>query len=808
MNVTLNWLKTYIDFDFPPDELAERLTMLGVEVESVKQLGAALKGVVVGKVTSIKPHPNADKLVLCQVDIGEADALQIVCGAPNVSEGMFAPVATIGTELPTDITIKRAKLRGEESHGMLCSEKELGLAAQLASAYSKSDEAAGLMELSSDLSLGAPLTEALGLDDVVFELEITPNRPDCLSLIGVAREIRAETGNNLKLPQVDLQEEGTDIRELTSVTIDAPDLCPRYAARVIRGVKIGESPTWLKQRLESIGVGVINNIVDVTNFVLMEYGQPLHAFDYDKLRENRIVVRRAAEGEQITTLDEEERNLTSDMLVIADAEKPVALAGVMGGYDSEITETTCDVLLESANFQPSSVRATAKKLGIHTEASYRFERGADPETVIPALDRAAQMIVELAGGTVCKGIIDVYPGKSEPFRIKLRSERVNFILGTVLETSEIEQILSRLGFDVESSQSEENVYLVTVPSFRSDITREIDLTEEIARVHGYDNIPTTLPKGGIPVPVPNISVEVRRRIKYFLLGAGMMEAVNYSFNHPNCFDKIRLAADNPLRQALQLKNPLSPEMSVLRTTLLPSLLENAQHNHNHQINNIAFFETSTVFIQGEEPARVAGILAGEIGDGVYGNPYRPPDFFDIKGIVEGILEVCGINDYTFKKTEDPTFHPGRNAEVLLADRRIGILGEAHPTVQENYELPYKAYLFEFDLETLADAADFSKRFEPIPIYPSVLRDLAIVVNEDMQSDVPIEFIYSTGGGLVESVRLFDVYVGDQVPEGKKSLAYTITYHSATDTLTDKAVNDLHNKVVKRLNQELGAELRM
>ncbi|MDE0317035.1 MAG: phenylalanine--tRNA ligase subunit beta [Candidatus Poribacteria bacterium] len=798
MNVTLNWLKTYINFNFSPDELAERLTMLGIEVESVKQLGAALEGVVVGKVTSIKPHPNADKLVLCQVDIGETNALQIVCGAPNVCEGMFAPVATIGTELPTGITIKRAKLRGEESHGMLCSEKELGI----------SDEAAGLMELSSDLSIGSPLTEALGLDDTVFELEITPNRPDCLSMIGVAREIRAETGNDLKLPHVALQEDEADINELTSVTIDAPDLCPRYAARVIRGVKIGESPAWLKQRLESIGVGVINNIVDITNFVLMEYGQPLHAFDYHKLAENRIVVRRAAEGEQITTLDEEERKLTPDMLVIADAEKPVALAGIMGGYDSEITEATCDVLLESANFQPSSVRATAKKLGINTEASYRFERGADPEAVIPALDRAAQLIMELAGGTICEGIIDVYPGQREPLQIQLRAERVNFILGTELEADEIVQILSRLGFGIEASQSEENMYQVTVPSFRGDITREIDLIEEIARVHGYDNIPTALPKGDIPIPPPNISVEVRKRIKHFLLGSGMMETVNYSFSHPNCFDKIGLAADNPLRQALQLKNPLSPEMSILRTTLLPSLLDNAQYNHNHQIDNIALFEISTVFIQAEEPARVAGILAGEIGGGVYGNPYRHPDFFDIKGVVEGTLEVCGITDYTFNKTDDLTFHPGRNAEVLLEGARIGIFGEAHPTVLESYELPYKAYLFELDLEALANAADFSKRFEPIPIYPSVLRDLAIVVNEDMQSDVPIALIYSTGGELVESVRLFDVYVGDQVPEGKKSLAYTITYHSATETLTDKAVNDLHDKVVKRLHEELGAELRM
>ena len=827
MNVTLNWLKNYIDFEFSPSELADRLTMLGIEVESVKRLGAELEGVVVGSVGAIKPHPNADKLVLCQVDIGESEELQIVCGAPNVREGMLAPVATIGTTLPIGLTIKRAKLRGEISQGMLCSEKELGLSAQLASAYNMAEDAAGLMELPTDTPLGTPLSEALGLDDVVFELEITPNRPDCLSLIGVAREIRAETGNALKLPQVDFNEDETDIRELTSVTIEAPDLCPRYAARVIRDVKVGESPAWLQQRLESVGVGVINNIVDITNFVLMEYGQPLHAFDYHKLTENRIVVRRAAAGENITTLDEIDRELTSDMLVIADAEKPVALAGIMGGYDSEITETTSDVLLESAYFNPSSIRATAKALGVSTEASYRFERGADPGIVLAALDRAAQLITEFAGGTICKGIIDVYPGSppvtgkggEQPLtEIQLRPERVNFILGTTLDTSEMVQILSDLGFDLKANGTgnyqageETSPLQVTVPTFRSDITREIDLIEEIARVYGYDNIPTTLPKGDIPVPAPNPNTEVRKRIKHFLLAAGMMEAINYSFCAPNCFDKIRLNADDPLRRTLKLQNPLSPEMSVLRTTLLPSLLDNAQRNRNHQIDTIALFEIGSVFIHNgeqKEPERVTGILAGQVGDGVYSNPYREPDFYDIKGLVEGILEVCSIVDYTLQKTDAPTFHPGRNAAVLSNNKQIGIFGEAHPEVLENYDLPYKAYLFDFDMEALVDTAIFAKRFEPIPVYPKVERDLAIVVDKELLSDMPTALIYTTGGELVESVRLFDVYEGEQVQEGKKSLAYAITYHSATETLTDKAVNALHDKVVKRLNQELGAELRM
>ena len=798
MNVTLKWLKNYIDFEFSASELADRLTMLGIEVESVKQPGAELEGVVVGSVNAIKPHPNADKLVLCQVDIGETEELQIVCGAPNVREGMYAPVATIGTTLPIGLTIKRAKLRGETSQGMLCSEKELTL----------SEDAAGLMELLTDIPIGTPLATALGLDDTLFELEITPNRPDCLSLIGVAREIRAETGNPLKLPKVDFSEDATDVQEVTSVTIEAPDLCPRYAARVIRGVKVGESPAWLQQRLESVGIGVINNIVDITNFVLMEYGQPLHAFDYHKLAENRIVVRRAGAGETLTTLDEEDRKLTPDMLVIADAEKPVALAGVMGGYDSEITEATCDVLLESAYFNPSSIRATAKAFGMSTEASYRFERGADPGIVLAALDRAAQLITELAGGTICKGIVDVYPGKQPLTEIQLRPERVNFVLGTEIESTTMEEILTRLGFDVETSG---RVYRVTVPTFRSDITREIDLIEEIARVYGYDNIPTTLPKGDIPVPALDRKVEVRRRIKQFLLAAGMMEAVNYSFSDPNSFDKIRFAADNPLRNASPLQNPLSPEMSVLRTTLLPGLLDNAQRNRNHQIDTIALFEIGNVFIRNggqQEPERVSGVLAGQVGDGVSSNPYRQPDFYDIKGIVEGGLEVCGISDYTLQKTDAPTFHPGRNAAVLFGGRQIGIFGEAHPEVLENYDLPYKAYLFELDMEALTDAAIFAKRFEPISVYPKVERDLAIVVDKETLSDMPTELIYKTGGEWVESVRLFDVYEGEQVPEGKKSLAYAITYLSASETLTDKAVNALHDKIVKRLNQELGAKLRM
>ena len=483
-------------------------------------------------------------------------------------------------------------------------------------------------------------------------------------MIGVAREISVVTENSLRLPNVNVQQGLTDINNLTSVTIEAPDLCPRYAARVIRGVKIAPSPTWLQRRLEAIGVGTINNIVDITNYVLMEYGQPLHAFDYHRLTENRIVVRRAKPGETLKTIDAEERELTPDMLVIADAETPVALAGVMGGFDSEITDQTVDVLLESAYFHPPSIRKTSKVLGMHTEASHRFERGADPEGVIPALNRAAQLIAEIAGGEICAGIVDVYPGKREAINIKLRPERANFVLGTDIAPDEMRDILTRLGFTVSDT------FEVTAPTFRPDVGQEIDLVEEIARVYGFNNIPTTLPRGDIPIPKVVPKEDLRERVKMYLLQCGMMEAMNYAFYHPDVFDRIRLESTDPLRQAVQIANPLSEDQSIMRTTLLPSLLANAQRNRNHQINDVQFFECSKVFISNgmdeypNEPERVAGIIAGNLGAGVYGDPLRPADFFDIKGVVEGMLDRCGLSDYTITHTDHPSLPsrtPGRNS---------------------------------------------------------------------------------------------------------------------------------------------------
>ena len=797
MNVSIKWLKEYVDFDLSPEALSERLLMLGMEIESIKQLGEGLDRVVVGRINTVDKHPQADKLVLCNVDVGSGADAQVVCGAPNAREGLVAPVALVGAQLPNGLTIKRAKIRGEESQGMLCSEQELAI----------SDEASGLMELPDETQIGAPIVEALGLDDVVLELEITPNRPDCLSMIGVAREISVITENSLRLPAVNVQQGLTDINNLTNVTIEAPDLCPRYAARVIRGVKIAPSPTWLQRRLEAIGVGTINNIVDITNYVLMEYGHPLHAFDYHQLTENRIVVRRAKPGETLKTIDAEERELTPDMLVIADAENPVALAGVMGGFDSEITDQTVDVLLESAYFHPPSIRKTSKVLGMHTEASHRFERGADPEGVIPALNRTTQLIAEIAGGEICAGIVDVYPSKREALNIKLRPERANFVLGTEIAPDDMCDILTRLGFTVSDT------FEVTAPTFRPDVGQEIDLVEEIARVYGFDNIPTTLPRGDIPIPKVVPKEDLRERVKMYLLQCGMMEAMNYAFYHPDVFDRIRLESTDPLRQAVQIANPLSEDQSIMRTTLLPSLLANAQRNRNHQINDVQFFECSKVFIPNgtdeypNEPERVAGIIAGNLGAGVYGDPLRPADFFDIKGVVEGMLGRCGVSNYTITHTDHPAFHPGRRAEIHVEDKALCVFGEAHPEVMENYDLPHEAYLFELDFERLVDVVEPMKQFEPIPIYPSVNRDLAIVLDADTPASRPTEVIRSAGGELVSGLHLFDVYTGEQVPEGKKSLAFAIEYRSTTETLTDEIVDRIHGGILEQLERELGAILR-
>jgi len=795
MKVSIKWLRDYIDFDLSADELAYKLTMAGLEVDSVEKLDSGLDKVIVGKIVNVRQHPNANKLVLCDVDAG-AETLQIVCGAPNTREGMAAPLALVGAELPSGMEIRAAKVRGQSSYGMLCSEKELGF----------SEDAAGLMDLSSELKAGTPLAEALGLDDTVLDIDLTPNRPDCLSILGVARELSVITGNPLRKPQITITEGDREASSLTSVTILAPDLCPRYAARIIRGVKVTPSPAWMQQRLEAVGLRGINNVVDVTNYVLMELGHPLHAFDYNLLAENRIVVRRACPGEEIVTIDEETRQLTDEMLVIADAEKPVAVAGVMGGFDSEVTEATTDVLLESAYFNPVNIRKTSKSLGMHTDASHRFERGMDIEGLITAIDRAAQLIQELAGGEICKHTVDAYPVKFDRQKIRLRPERVNFVLGTDIPADKMKEILVGLDFEVSDD------WEVTVPTFRPDVTREIDLVEEIARIYGYDNIPFALPTGDIPLAETNAKVVLREKVRTVMLDCGLTEAINYSFYSPKAFDLMYLPEDSAYRNVMRLKNPLSEEQSIMRTTLIPSLLENVRWNINHQVDDVKLFELSSTYHpeeEGELPHErelIAGAISGSTGAGTWVDSKREADFFDIKGIVEVLLEELGLFEYEVKPTEHPTLHPARNAELCVKGESVGILGEVHPDVLDNYDIQQRVYIFELDFDILTKLADTKKYFKPISQYPSVSRDIAIIVSTDVTSGEATDIIQTAGGELITYIKLFDVYTGKPIPEGKKSLAYSIDFQ-ADRTLTDEEVDEIRLKIISKLEKEIGAELR-
>lgn len=805
MLVSLEWLKEYVDFDLSPQDLAEALTMVGLEVEEI--INTSIEGldkVVVGKIIDCKPHPNANKLSLCLVDKGSGDTVSVVCGAPNARKGLLSPLALVGAELPDGFKIEVAKIRGEESYGMLCSEKELKLG----------NDADGIMELPNDFIPGTPIVSALGLNDVIFNIELTSNRSDCLSIMGIAREVSAITGNPLKKPKITFSEANTKASDLTSVTISAPDLCRRYAARLVLGAKIAPSPFWMRRRLESVGLRAINNVVDVTNYVLMELGHPLHAFDFEKLSGKRIIVRRARPKEYITTLDEIERTLTPDMLVIADAEKPVAVAGVMGGLGSDVTDETTNIFIESAYFNPVSISKTSKSLGMHTEASHRFERGTDIEGLITALNRTAQLIQKLAGGDICRGIVDTYPVPYEKIEVKLRPKRANSILGTDLEPKDMARLLESIEFKVRNDNDD---LLVTVPSFRPDVSREIDLIEEIARLYGYDNIPVTMPASEIPYESDLESLNEKKilykeKVRNALNACGLTEVLNYSFHDPSAFDRLELEADSMFRNALILRNPISENQSVIRTTLIPGLLSNISYNLNRRTNDIRIFEIGRVFHpregkkQPDEPEYISGAITGQFNSKIWNQQTRSVDFYDIKGAIESILEVFGIKNYTFSTTSKPPFLNGRCAEVIIENKTLGIFGEIRRSVLDKHDIDQDVYAFELEFDKLLKYASFAT-FQQLPIYPSVYRDVSLVLDFNvLHSDIE-EAIRSIGGKLILSVNLFDVYKGKQIPENKKSLAYAIEYYSPDRTLTDEEVDEIHERIINGLNQKFGAELR-
>jgi phenylalanyl-tRNA synthetase beta chain len=811
MRVSYQWLKEYIDLSgVSPEELAELMTRGGIEIDTVEQRNQGVSNVVVGHVLEKEKHPDADKLSVCKVDAGTGETLQIVCGAPNVAAGQKVPVALIGAKLPGGIAIKRAKLRGVESQGMICSAKELGINDKLL----PKDMQEGILVLPADSEIGTPITEYLALDDAVLELDLTPNRSDCLSMLGVAYEAAALTGRQVKLPDTRVESGALKAADKIAVTISAPEHCFRYAARYVQGVKIGPSPQWMQNRLIAAGVRPINNIVDITNYVMLEYGQPLHAFDADKLG-GRIEVRLARPGETMVTLDDQERKLDPDMLLITDGERPVALAGVMGGANTEVSDETVNVVLESAEFDAATVRRTSRRLGLRSEASLRFEKGVDPARVVPAVDRAAALMALYAGGTVLDGIVQAVVREAEPAVVSVTLAKINGHLGTSLTADEVQEIFGRLGF--ESAVSEGGVFTVKVPTRRGDISRDVDLIEEVARLHGYDNIPSTAIEGSTTAGRLTGPQAIRRALRAKLADAGLQETFTYSLTHPSRTRMFTLLAEGavPIRVAM----PMSEDRSELRTSLVPSLIDAAIYNRNRKNTDLKLFEIGSVFLTDEqtltrlpqERHRIAGLLTGSRTDVQWNVKAEPVDFYDAKGVVETIFDLLGVSGrIRYEAAALDNLHPGRSAKVLLdtgsGEMLIGYVGQLHPSVQLQEELD-DTYVFELALEPLYEHADTAIIQQPLPRYPSVERDLAVLVDRSVEAGSLLAAIREAGGDLLESVSVFDVYVDDRLGADKKSVAFSLVYRHPERTLTDDEAAGRHAAVLDRLASAFGAELR-
>ncbi len=802
MKISLKWLGDYVGLPSSVEEVAAKLTAAGLEVEGMERPAEALRGVVVAQVREAVAHPNAERLQVTRVDVGEYALVQVVCGAKNFKVGDKVPLATLGTTLPNGVRIERAALRGVESSGMLCSAKELGL----------SEDASGLLILPRDARLGLPVAEALGLDDVVLEVNVTPNRPDALNHLGVARELAVVLGVPLRPPQVKLVESKPPARERVSIRVEDAARCPRYAARVIEGVKVGPSPAWMAELLKACGVRSINNVVDVTNYVLLELGHPLHAFDLDKVGGRQVVVRTARAGEKVTTLDGKERALDAEDLVIADRERAQALAGVMGGGDSEVSDATRTLLLESAYFQPASIRRTARRHGLHTEASHRFERGADVDVVPLALDRAAALIAELAGGTVREGRVDVYPSPIAPREVTLRFAHVAKLLGAQVPEAECRRILTALGFTPVREGAGEATW--RVPTARVDVEREEDLIEEIARIHGYDRIPAVLPRGVGFLAPESREAESERRMREALAGEGLDEVVNYSFVAPRTL--TALGEQGPF---IALMNPLSAEQSVMRTTLFGGLLENLSRSIRHQVDSVRLYEVGRSYHQdarggqGQHPPAserrtVAGVLWGlRAGRGWTSKDARM-DFYDAKSAVEATLAALHVEGARFEVAELPAYHPRASARVVSAGgRELGSVGQLHPRAARSLDLPGDVFLFALDLAALYAEAELVPRAQPLPRFPAVLRDLAVVVPSELPNAEVRSVILEVGRPLAEDAQVFDVYTGQPLPEGQKNLAYAIRYRAPDRTLTDVEVNQAHQRIVDEVKRRLGGSLR-
>jgi len=807
MKVTLNWLKQYVDFDWTADELSERLTMLGLEVESVHKIAAEFEGVVVAEVISRDKHPNADKLSLCRVNDGKGER-QIVCGAQNFKAGDKVPLILPGASLPMKagdkepFTIKVGKIRGVESHGMMCSPQELGLP----------DAVDGLLILREDATVGQPFAEYLGRSgsDVVYDLEITPNRPDWNSVIGIAREIAALTGNPLRLPEIVLSPSEVRAADQVAVRIEDVERCPRYTARIIRGVKVGQSPDWLKNALEKVGIRSISNVVDVTNFVMLEIGQPLHAFDYHLIAKGAdgkpaIVVRRAVDGEKFTTLDGQERTLSSDMLLVADEQKGIALAGIMGGRNTEINEQTVDVLIESAYFEPANIRRTSKRLGLRSDSSYRFERGADAGICDWASQRAAQLILQTAGGQLAKDAVDVHPNPPIAREIPLRFRRTNELLGTNISDEQQANYLRALG--LEQRQGQAGVHF-RVPSFRVDIKREVDLIEEVARLHGVDKIPSTPPRGAIgqnPFDSVHDQLAEARRV---LCGLGLSEAQGQTLVPKS---EIKNAASGV--GIVGLANPLSADMDVLRPTLLTGMVHALRHNVSRKSHDLGLFEAGRVFGSAngliKEERRIALALTGQRNPLFWSGENRDAkmDIYDLKGVLEEFLEQFGMRGVVFTRRAEGTDLFLESATIQLGKLSLGEMGQLLPALARQYDLRDPVFLAELNLDQLLARRNPAKSFKTLPSFPSSRRDVAMLVADTVTHEAVLQVVKQTRPANLESVDLFDVFRGKNVPAGQKSMAYAFTYRNSERTLTDIEVNAAHEKLVAQLKQTLQAAIR-
>ena len=800
MKVPLKWLSEYVDITLPPADIAERLTMAGSEVGGIQVVGGNWENIVIGQITAVNPHPNADRLHLATVDLGTGEQT-VVCGAPNLNVGDKIAFAQVGARLidPRNgqlTRLKPARIRDVESSGMICSERELGI----------SDKHEGIIVLPPELPIGAQLTDYLG--DTILNLDITPNRPDCLSVIGIAREIAALTGRSPHIPEISYEEVAPTIEEQVSVEIIDAELCPRYCASLISGITIGESPGWMQERLLACGMRPINNVVDITNYVMLEYGQPLHAFDYDKIRGRKIIVRRAGAGEAVESLDGAERTLSSDMLVIADEARAVAIAGVMGGANSEVTEGTTSILLEAASFKAASIHYTAEKLLLSSEASMRFERGIRPGLTIPALKHATRLIMQLGGGKIAGGIIDVYPGKRDREPIRLAASEVKRLLGIEFSPEQITATLTSLGFEVKPADAATE-FQVTAPYWRSDINQAVDLVEEIARIIGYDRIPTTMLSVPIPQQNPDPVTGLEQKARRCLVGHAFQEVITYSLTGLEMLAKLTPERHAPEPMPLRLANPMTADQEYLRPTLRANLLAVLAANRRYEENSIRLFELGKVYLPRDkdlpdEPEVLCALLSGARQEKSWLGEAEPLGFFDAKGIVEGFLNQLGITA-SFEPGSDKGLHPSRQASVISDGNPLGVVGELHPKVADAFEIGETVYLFEINVRALLPFTTGQKTFQPIPRFPSIIRDMALIVDDTITHQQVQDIIRSFP--LVTEVAIFDVYSGEQIPPGKKSLAYRVVYQSPSHTLVDKEVNKVQEKIIDRLSKELGATLR-